>query len=674
MVDALVYEETGQYEKAIRQIERLEKELKLLNLEQQLVRVRSYIILRKMDEALESLTKLVFNYNHSPEAQLAIYTTKAEINLVLRRYDLVFDNLQYALAGLTSGPQKSSSSSQMQYYQGRYAFMMGLYLSSIRDFDQAIVLLEEGRERFKILNIKSELANYHYYRANIYFEQDHWQEGILQLGKSFAIWTMLENAYQKGVILVHMGRWDRIYGYFTRSESSLSKAIFSIRVMRKDRLLGDALYELVLTHLDNHDLDTATTFADEIFRPQGDSTPYLDDDRYQFLQARLAAQSERLHERLTTVERFQKILRIENLDFEIQTSTLICLATVLTEEYQMAHSAQGFIEILNLVERLDGYARTRESLFLTFEVIRLTAGLHEAINEMGKAIELSDAAKKLATIIDIPRFRQPNLKHDEVIKRSAEQNQQTLSPDPQFYYGNDFYPSEEESEPKSETALIEISTTDFLTLNLKRHQLIKMLQADPNLPDEFVRSIYFLQKDLRSIKLSIETIEATNRIENETYVPVMSLVDPLLIFTKLQDQSQLAIKRKHLVFSKIKTSQQKEVNIDLTLFSLILENLIENASKFTVSGGLVQIELKKTKKRYKIKIFNDAEVLDADDVNKAVQPYYCVDAIDSRLRDSLGLGLNFVNLAVKYLRGSLNVTQSMQEPNQFQITLIFPVS
>ncbi|MDP4094333.1 MAG: ATP-binding protein [Bacillota bacterium] len=97
--------------------------------------------------------------------------------------------------------------------------------------------------------------------------------------------------------------------------------------------------------------------------------------------------------------------------------------------------------------------------------------------------------------------------------------------------------------------------------------------------------------------------------------------------------------------------------------------LVDNAIKYTPSGGSVKMSLKDIGTHAEIMVADTGEGIEKDQLNKIFQRFYRVDKARSRKEGSLGLGLSIAQWIVNEHHGAIKVESSKNAGTTFYITL-----
>lgn len=99
----------------------------------------------------------------------------------------------------------------------------------------------------------------------------------------------------------------------------------------------------------------------------------------------------------------------------------------------------------------------------------------------------------------------------------------------------------------------------------------------------------------------------------------------------------------------------------------ILSNLLDNAIKYTPEGGSVSISAEADARRIHI-IFEDTGIgISETDMPHIFERFYKCD--QSRSRDGVGLGLSLVKVFAEAMKGTINVTSTVNKGSRFSLTI-----
>ena len=104
-------------------------------------------------------------------------------------------------------------------------------------------------------------------------------------------------------------------------------------------------------------------------------------------------------------------------------------------------------------------------------------------------------------------------------------------------------------------------------------------------------------------------------------------------------------------------------------FRQILDNLIDNAIKYTPERGRVQIDIKTQDEQVFLRVHDSGIGISKDHQQRIFERFYRVDKARSRELGGTGLGLSIVKHLVNAFGGTVDVTSNPDEGTAFLVTL-----
>ncbi len=124
----------------------------------------------------------------------------------------------------------------------------------------------------------------------------------------------------------------------------------------------------------------------------------------------------------------------------------------------------------------------------------------------------------------------------------------------------------------------------------------------------------------------------------------------------------------HLVLSL--PDEHQEVKADKAIVLRIIENLLNNALKFTPEGGTIELSIRPGETgAVTVSINDEGPGVPDEDKEKIFDKYCQLSATDSRYKGSVGLGLTFCKMAVEAHGGAIGVCDNQPGGSRFWITL-----
>jgi two-component system phosphate regulon sensor histidine kinase PhoR len=103
--------------------------------------------------------------------------------------------------------------------------------------------------------------------------------------------------------------------------------------------------------------------------------------------------------------------------------------------------------------------------------------------------------------------------------------------------------------------------------------------------------------------------------------------------------------------------------------NLVLSNLLDNALKYTPSGGTVRVSGQLVPGRIEITVSDSGIGIPKEDLSRIFERFYRVDRARSREMGGTGLGLSIVKHVLELLRGEIRVKSSPGEGSKFIVSL-----
>jgi signal transduction histidine kinase len=110
-------------------------------------------------------------------------------------------------------------------------------------------------------------------------------------------------------------------------------------------------------------------------------------------------------------------------------------------------------------------------------------------------------------------------------------------------------------------------------------------------------------------------------------------------------------------------------NVDKTKISIVIENLIDNASKYSQAGKKIEVELKSNKNKLEILVKDEGVGIAQKDMNKLFKKFSRIENELSVERGGNGLGLYWVKKIVKLHGGTIKVTSKPGKGTTFLVRL-----
>ena len=218
------------------------------------------------------------------------------------------------------------------------------------------------------------------------------------------------------------------------------------------------------------------------------------------------------------------------------------------------------------------------------------------------------------------------------------------------------------------------------------------------LQQNFMLSVtHELKTPIAGIKLNLQTLEK-RKLDEETQKKLMSssitetnrlndLCNNILVSTQLESTKKAIynedVEMKGLILDVIGQIQQRYptcmvtshlmkddfyIKGDSSLWKLVVSNLVENARKY--SSGPIEVVLEKQNRKVVLAVKDQGVGIPDNEKEKIFDKFYRVPTGNVHDVKGFGLGLNYVKIMMKNLKGNVDVESELGKGSKF--TLTFP--
>jgi PAS domain S-box-containing protein len=183
---------------------------------------------------------------------------------------------------------------------------------------------------------------------------------------------------------------------------------------------------------------------------------------------------------------------------------------------------------------------------------------------------------------------------------------------------------------------------------------------------EYIKKAY--DSNERQINL-VNDLLRTAQIDAGKVILDKSLIDVhAIIISVIDNLRELFASRQQTVFVNEK-GNPANVFADESRIRMVLENIIDNASKYTENGGIITITLSETNIYAQISIKDTGVGIDAKDIKKVFNKF---NRLPNKLSDTAGgtgLGLYWAKKIVNLHKGNIGVKSTINQGTEFIIKL-----
>jgi two-component system, OmpR family, phosphate regulon sensor histidine kinase PhoR len=198
--------------------------------------------------------------------------------------------------------------------------------------------------------------------------------------------------------------------------------------------------------------------------------------------------------------------------------------------------------------------------------------------------------------------------------------------------------------------------------------VIETLQAgaleDPAATEEFLARG---DAEIDRLVLMVEELLELSRIESGEMPLALQEVAAVDILATAVDRMKPKAERQGLILTLDAPVTLPNINADRNLLERAVVNLIENAVKFTPTGGQISVSASSSDGLLKIDVRDTGEGIDPDDLPRVFERFYKADR--ARRGGGTGLGLAIVKHSIEAHGGSVSVTSQLGRGSTFSFTV-----
>jgi two-component system phosphate regulon sensor histidine kinase PhoR len=202
-------------------------------------------------------------------------------------------------------------------------------------------------------------------------------------------------------------------------------------------------------------------------------------------------------------------------------------------------------------------------------------------------------------------------------------------------------------------------TSIIASAELMRNKLVK--------PEDSERFLWYIEEEGRRLLELIEDIIELSKLDEGRNLP--------------KENFELSELVKDATEQLRDSAEERDIRLELELEPCIIEgvpglaqeiaaNLIENAIKYNIEGGSVNVSLKSENEKAVLKISDTGIGISAEDKDRVFERFYRVDKSHSKKTEGTGLGLSIVKHAAACLNAEVRLESELGKGTE--ITILFP--
>jgi two-component system phosphate regulon sensor histidine kinase PhoR len=184
-----------------------------------------------------------------------------------------------------------------------------------------------------------------------------------------------------------------------------------------------------------------------------------------------------------------------------------------------------------------------------------------------------------------------------------------------------------------------------------------------------VRFLQTVNEQTERLDKLVRDLLALTQIESQERPPVLQPMPLAAIVDLCVNRHRQYAERKQMQLVTSPPPEAVQVMADEESLEQILDNLIDNAVKYTNSGGTVSVRWKMEGDRCRIEVEDTGIGIPQAHLARIFERFYRVDRARSRELGGTGLGLSIVKHLVQILGGTVSVSSRLGKGTTFTLDL-----
>ena len=182
-------------------------------------------------------------------------------------------------------------------------------------------------------------------------------------------------------------------------------------------------------------------------------------------------------------------------------------------------------------------------------------------------------------------------------------------------------------------------------------------------------ALQVIEKATERLSRLIEDLILFSTSETSTLQITRENFDIVQTAQTVVEQNQEAVKKKKLLVLVESPESTIQVNSDGQKVHWVINQLIENATKFTAPGGKIIISIQPIDKEIRLSVRDSGMGIPSDKLEEIFEPFHQLDESTTRQQGGTGLGLSLARKIVEALGSSMSVTSSLGHGSTFSFSL-----
>lgn len=207
--------------------------------------------------------------------------------------------------------------------------------------------------------------------------------------------------------------------------------------------------------------------------------------------------------------------------------------------------------------------------------------------------------------------------------------------------------------------------TPIASMKVLSETLLDTPSDDIEIYKDFFNDINAEMDHLDSI---IDNLISIVYMQGKDYVLETELVDVTTV-TRNRVSNMINIADKKNIELRFKGDEMIETQVDKTKYIQVVDNLVNNAIKYTPEGGYIDVKIYKCDMDFVLEISDSGIGISEIDQFMVFNRFYMVDNSRQRSKGSSGLGLSIVRQIVTLHSGTIEVRSELGKGSVFEVTI-----
>ncbi len=200
-------------------------------------------------------------------------------------------------------------------------------------------------------------------------------------------------------------------------------------------------------------------------------------------------------------------------------------------------------------------------------------------------------------------------------------------------------------------------------INLLLEGDLEVFQADQQY------AMQVIQKATERLSRLIEDLILYSTSETSSLQVTSEDFNVIEVGSKVVEQNRTPANAKQITLNLETFEETIFVNSDKEKVYWVINQLVDNAIKYTSPGGNIVIRIKPDNDRIRLEISDSGMGIPLEKIEEIFEPFHQLDESTTRLQGGTGLGLSLARKIVEALDSSLSVTSSLGHGSTFSFLL-----